>query len=151
MRTPEEPSPTTELDDDVRRGLRLLAKLARIADRACQATGISLPQYRLLSEITSGPDRPGALAARIGVTRPTLTALIHGLEEAGLLVRSPVPTDRRGIEVRATDAGLAAVRRAEAALAALGTPGFFAVSHRDRGAHVQPSRALVLSSPKPER
>ncbi len=109
--------PATKINADMRLGLRLLAKLARIAEQACQATGISLPQYRLLSEIVSGPCRLGTLAVRVGVTRPTLTSLVHGLEEAKLLVRLAVPTDRRGIAVRATDAGIAAVDRAEAALA----------------------------------
>lgn len=118
MSTREGSPPTTEINDDVRLGLRLLAKLARIAEQVCQATGISLPQYRLLAELASGPCRPGALAVRVGVTRPTLTSLVHGLERAGLLVRVPVSTDRRGIEIRATYEGIAAVARAEAALAA---------------------------------
>ena len=40
-----------------------------------------------------------------------------GLEQAGLLRRRPVPTDRRGIELEATPAGLDAVARADDALA----------------------------------
>ena len=109
--------PTIQVNDDMRLGIRLLAKLARIAEQACQTTGISLPQYRLLSEVSAGPRRASALAARVGVSRPTLTSLVDGLEHAGLLVRMPVPADRRGIELRATDEGLASVARAEAALA----------------------------------
>ena len=109
--------PTTQISDDMRLGIRLLAKLARIAEQACQSTGISLPQYRLLSELAAGPTRASALAARVGVSRPTLTSLVAGLQAAELIVRVPVPTDRRGIELRATDAGIAAVSRAEAALA----------------------------------
>jgi len=113
----DEPTATPEINDDMRLGLRLLAKLARISEQACQSTGISLPQYRLLSEIAAGPRRASALAARLGVSRPTLTSLVNGLEHAGLLVRLPVQTDRRGIELRATDEGLAAASRAEVALA----------------------------------
>ena len=117
MRTGNKPPPALELSDEIRLGLRLLAKLARIAEQACQSTGISLPQYRLLSEIATSPSRASHLATRPGVTRPTLTSLVNGLEHAGLMVRVPVLTDRRGIQLRATNEGLAAVSRAETALA----------------------------------
>ena len=90
---------------------------ARVAEQACQSTGISLPQYRLLASVTDGPHRASALASRVGVSRPTLTSLVDGLEHAGLLRRVPVPTDRRGIELEATGAGLEAVARADVALA----------------------------------
>lgn len=109
--------PAMQINDDMRLGIRLLAKLARVAEQACQTTGISLPQYRLLSEIVAGPSRASVLAARVGVSRPTLTSLVHGLEHSGFVVRVPVPADRRGIELRATETGLAAVARAETALA----------------------------------
>ncbi len=97
-------------------GIRLLARLARVAEQACQATGISLPQYRLLVSASGGPQRASELAARVGVSRPTLTSLVDGLEQAALLRRVPVPTDRRGIQLVPTDAGLEAIERADAAL-----------------------------------
>ncbi|MGI9592399.1 MAG: MarR family winged helix-turn-helix transcriptional regulator [Myxococcota bacterium] len=101
---------------DYTSGIRLLARLARVAEQACQATGISLPQYRLLVSVSGRPQRASELAARVGVSRPTLTSLVDGLEQAGLLRRVPVPTDRRGIQLVPTDEGLAAVERADAAL-----------------------------------
>ncbi len=97
-------------------GIRLLARLARVAEQACQATGISLPQYRLLVSASGGPQRASELAARVGVSRPTLTSLVDGLEQAGLLRRVPEPTDRRGIQLVPTGEGLEAVERADAAL-----------------------------------
>jgi len=97
-------------------GIRLLARLARVAEQACQATGISLPQYRLLVSVSGGPQRASELAARVGVSRPTLTSLVDGLEHGGLLRRVPVPTDRRGIQLVPTEEGLEAVERADAAL-----------------------------------
>jgi len=117
MGTGDEPPVTPEIDDDMRLGLRLLAKLARIAEQACQSTGVSLPQYRLLSEIAAGPSRASDLANRLGVSRPTLTSLVNGLEHTGLLVRTPVKSDRRGIALCVTDEGLGALSRAETALA----------------------------------
>lgn len=101
---------------DLTAGVRLFARLARIAEQSCQATGISLPQYRLLASVADGPCRASALAEQVGVSRPTLTSLVDGLEQAGLLRRRPVPTDRRGIELEATAAGLEAVVRADSAL-----------------------------------
>lgn len=97
-------------------GIRLLARLARIAEQACQSTGISLPQYRLLLSVSGQSLRASELAARVGVSRPTLTSLVDGLENAGLLQRVPVPSDRRGIQLVLTEAGLHSIERAEHAL-----------------------------------
>ncbi len=102
---------------DFRAGIRLLARLARVAEQACQSTGISLPQYRLLDSISGEAQRASELAASVGVSRPTLTSLVDGLERGGMLRRAPVPKDRRGIQLIATEPGRAALRRAEAALA----------------------------------
>jgi DNA-binding MarR family transcriptional regulator len=101
---------------DFRAGIRLLARLARVAEQTCQSTGISLPQYRLLVSVAQGPQRASELAAMVGVSRPTLTSLVDGLEQSALVRRVPVATDRRGIQLEVTDGGLEAIRRAEAAL-----------------------------------
>jgi DNA-binding MarR family transcriptional regulator len=97
-------------------GIRLLARLARVAELVCQQTGISLSQYRLLVSITGRPQRASELAAHVGVSRPALTSLVDGLEHSGLLRRMPVASDGRGIQLVVTDAGRAAVDRADAAL-----------------------------------
>jgi DNA-binding MarR family transcriptional regulator len=101
---------------DFTSGIRLLARLARVAELTCQQTGISLPQYRLLVSITGRPQRASELAAHVGVSRPTLTSLVDGLEQAGCLRRVPVASDRRGIQLVVTEAGRAALARADAAL-----------------------------------
>lgn len=101
---------------DFREGIRLLARLARVAEQTCQSTGISLPQYRLLVSAADGPQRASELAAAVGVSRPTLTSLVDGLEQAGLVRRVPVATDRRGIQLELTAAGREATYRAERAL-----------------------------------
>jgi DNA-binding MarR family transcriptional regulator len=101
---------------DFRDGIRLLARLARVAEQTCQSTGISLPQYRLLVSAAQGPQRASELAAAVGVSRPTLTSLVDGLEQSGLVRRVPVATDRRGIQLEVTEAGREATRLAERAL-----------------------------------
>lgn len=101
---------------DVRGGIRLLARLARVAERTSLESGVSLPQYRLLVSASGAPQRVSDLAESVGVSRPTLTALVDGLAQAGLAKRVPEPTDRRGIRLELTDAGRAAMERAEVAL-----------------------------------
>jgi DNA-binding MarR family transcriptional regulator len=98
-------------------GIRLLARLARVCERACLKTGISLPQYRLLMSISGQTQRASELAAHVGVSRPTLTSLVDGLEQSDLLRRVRVPNDRRGIQLEATEEGLKAIARAEHGLA----------------------------------
>lgn len=105
-----------EITPDFRIAIRLLARLARVAEQACQSTGISLPQYRLLVSISGHSQRASELATAVGVSRPTLTSIVDGLERGGLLRRAPVPSDRRGIQLIPTEAGRAAVARAESAL-----------------------------------
>jgi len=113
VRTPTERE--VELPD-FRGGLRLLARLARIAERTCLESGISLPQYRLLVSASGEPQRASELADAVGVSRPTLTSLVDGLEASGLVRRVPEPTDRRGIRLELTEAGRDARRRAEVTL-----------------------------------
>ena len=70
----------------------------------------------MLASISAQPQRASELAARVGVTRPTLTSLVDGLAQGGLLRRARVPSDRRGIQLIPTEAGQRALARAEAAL-----------------------------------
>ena len=108
--------PHAPANPDFRPGIRLLARLARVAELTCQQTGISLPQYRLLASITGRAQRASELATHVGVSRPTLTSLVDGLEAEGLLRRVRVQSDRRGIRLEVTEAGRLAVGRADQAL-----------------------------------
>ena len=112
-----DPSDVT-LHPDFTAGIRLLARLARVAEQTCQSTGISLPQYRLLVSVSGRPQRASELADSVGVSRPTLTSLVDGLQQVGMLRRVPVPSDRRGIRLELLEAGRIATARAERALTA---------------------------------
>lgn len=125
-------------DADVKAGIRLLARLARVAEQTCQATGVSLPQYRLLVSVSGRAQRASELATSVGVSRPTLTSLVDGLEQGGLLKRVPVPDDRRGIRLELTEAGREATARTEKALAIR-----FAQLLRNRTGVVEDVRDLV--------
>jgi len=98
---------------EARPAIRLLARLSRVAETAFHEAGISLPQYRLLVLLDAGGRRAGEVAADLGVTRPTLSSLVDGLERNGLLRRVPVASDRRGVRLESTRAGREALERAE--------------------------------------
>jgi DNA-binding MarR family transcriptional regulator len=62
--------------------------------------------YGLLSRIASGgPERLSALAADICVDLSTVSRQVAGLEAAGLVRRTPDPTDRRASLIEATGTG----------------------------------------------
>lgn len=50
---------------------------------------------------------PSALADKAGVTRATMTGLVDGLEQSGLVERINTKDDRRSVLIRLTDAGQA--------------------------------------------
>ena len=81
-----------------------IARLSRVLENHT-ATDLSLSQYRVLGLLASGHERAGDLAARLAVTKPTLTALVDGLVDRGYVVREALPGDRRAVRVAITDGG----------------------------------------------
>ncbi len=76
-------------------------------DRAITAAGLELRPAEaraLVSVAVAGPARQSAIAERMGVEAMTVCGFIDRLEERGLVVREPDPTDRRAKLVRVTDA-----------------------------------------------
>jgi len=61
----------------------------------------------LLMREDSKTSTPSVLADKAGVTRATMTGLIDGLEQGGLIERIYTKDDRRSVLVRLTDAGQA--------------------------------------------
>jgi DNA-binding MarR family transcriptional regulator len=101
------------------RAVRVLARLQRMLESA--DAGLTIPQYRMLVVLSEGGERSARLAQRLAVRKPTLTALADGLIAAGYAERAAEPGDRRIVRLQLTDAGRAALARAdEAYLAALG-------------------------------
>ena len=97
--------PADERDPQLTAGVRAIAILARQFGIACQRAGLSLPQYRLLFYMQMKPQRASQLAEAAAVKRPTLTALVDGLVDAGLMTRRSVESDRRGIRLELTEDG----------------------------------------------
>lgn len=96
---------------------RLLAWTSRSLERACAGTGLTLAKYRVLFLLDEGSLRSAELAILARVGAPTVTSLTEALERAGLVERFASRTDRRGVRIRITKAGCAALERTEHALA----------------------------------
>jgi len=88
--------------------LHLLRRLRTEDD----ALGISPPRLSALSVVVfAGPIGVSALAAAEGVTAPTMSRLLDGLERDGLIARGSDPSDARGVLIRATPKGTRMLRQ----------------------------------------
>ena len=106
-----------QADSDLVKAVRLLAWLTKSFEAACPTSGISLAKYRVLLLVSAEPVRVTELASHARVSLPTLSGLVTSLERQGLLERTALRTDRRGVVLRLTQAGLEARTRAEEILA----------------------------------
>jgi DNA-binding MarR family transcriptional regulator len=104
--------PAGTADDRLEIVLGIL-RLARALDSV--DSGLSPQQYRILKLAGAGGERSARLAERLAVAKPTLTAIADSLVAAGLARREAEPGDRRVVRLHLTEAGLAAVERADAA------------------------------------
>jgi long-chain acyl-CoA synthetase len=95
--------------------VRTLARLARVLERSCGE--LTLPQYRLLAMISEGSERATALAGKLALAKPSVSAMVDALVERNLVTRARVDGDRRAVRLQLTVAGEAALRGAEAAMA----------------------------------
>ncbi|WP_419919668.1 MarR family winged helix-turn-helix transcriptional regulator [Candidatus Poriferisocius sp.] len=78
---------------------------------------LSPSQYRLLLFLSEGNAAASAVAGRLAVSRPSVTALADGLEKRGLLHRRADPSDRRIVAHELTGAGRRVLARADSAVA----------------------------------
>ncbi len=81
-----------------------------------EALGVSWARVRALQRLAIQPRTLSELAVELAADRPYVTLIIDGLEERGLVARTPHPEDRRAKVVALTDAGRAAAARADAIL-----------------------------------
>ncbi len=82
------------------------ATVVRRAPRQISLTALST----LATLDRTGPRRVTELAVAQGVSQPSMTALVTGLERSGYVERRDDPTDKRAALVELTDAGHAALR-----------------------------------------
>lgn len=78
--------------------------------RIWDAEGLTVTQLRLLNFLAeTGGLSNAALADKLFVTRPSVSALLERLERGGFIRREISPSDRRGICIFLEDRGRAAV------------------------------------------
>lgn len=97
---------------------RTAARLARQVEQAIAGCDMTLPQYRVLALLSEGSAAASALARRLAVSRPSITALVDGLVARDMIQRGSDPADRRRVTHVITDKGRAALEDADAAAAA---------------------------------
>lgn len=72
---------------------------------------LSISQLAALATLERlGPVSPGELAAHEKVQPPSMTRIVAGLEESGLVTRVPHPSDRRQVLLSASAAGKSLLR-----------------------------------------
>lgn len=100
--------------------LEILSRISRLARRLDRARGTAFAERGLETwefDVLSALRRagapyelsPGQLVLETLVTSGTMTNRVDRLTVRGLVARNPSPTDRRGVLVRLTPAGLATV------------------------------------------
>lgn len=108
------PSRTAACATQVFDALPPLMDALRRTMRRHVADGISVPQFRCLNFVAKRPGRSlSDLAELLGVTLPTASAMIDRLVRAGWLQAVTDAADRRRIQLRLTEAGVAMLRRIE--------------------------------------
>jgi DNA-binding MarR family transcriptional regulator len=112
----ESAKPAEGPDEAAVGGLLTLLRMSRVMERV--DAGVSPQQYRMLKLIGAGGERSARLAEKLAVAKPTLTSTADSLVAAGLATRQAEPGDRRVVRLFLTDAGRAAIERADVAYAA---------------------------------
>jgi len=102
----------TELDLEVEGIVDRINGINRRIKRAMEATlsehGLTHAEWEVLGKLRladAHTSSPGELAAEIEISSGTMTSRLDRLEHAGLVVRKPDSTDRRGVLVELTPAG----------------------------------------------
>jgi DNA-binding MarR family transcriptional regulator len=99
------------MDRLVSRIRRLVAATEAYRLGVARAIGVGVTETTALADLSfHGPMTPSALAERLGLASPSVTALADRLEAAGLVVRSPHPLDRRSVFIELSETGAVAVR-----------------------------------------
>lgn len=94
----------------------MIARLARVFETRLAENAMTLPQFRVLAFLSEGEWAASVLADWLAVSRPSVTAIVDGLVERGLVERHDSPTDRRRVLHHLTGDGRAALATSTAVL-----------------------------------
>ena len=99
---------TTEPGDVIQRLIRTAAQVTSEQTRRLRATRLSPSAFNVLLELADAGDeglQPCTLASRLSVSRPSMCGLVDGLQDKGLVTRSPHHRDRRRVLVTLSATG----------------------------------------------
>ncbi|MER5962114.1 MarR family transcriptional regulator [Streptomyces sp. NPDC002057] len=106
--------PERALVDEWRDVLALHARTTCELDRALHPHGLGASDFEVLDVLAEGAAEDGPaswrvqeLAGRVHLSQSALSRLVARLEKDGLVLRGMCPEDRRGVQVRLTEKGLA--------------------------------------------
>jgi DNA-binding MarR family transcriptional regulator len=108
--TVPDPDPAEPYASDAAALFVAMARLNRLVRRKAPAQLGHSAVAALATVVWFGPLRPSDLAAREGVSAPTMTRVLSGLEAGGYAIREPDPADGRASLVRATAEGVALIK-----------------------------------------
>ena len=103
---------------DVTAAGRAVAWLARQFEVELAEVGLSMPQYRLLSYLSTGSAGPSPAARELSTSRPSVTSLVDGLVAKGLVDRHAHVDDRRRVTLVLTAEGQKTLSGADRVIAA---------------------------------
>ena len=92
---------------------RTAARLGRQVDAALALVDLSSAQYRMLFQLADGAEASTTLARKLEVSAPSVTAVVDGLVNRGLIVRTYSSLDRRKVSLELTDEGRETLSRAD--------------------------------------
>lgn len=84
---------------------RTAAWLSRQVELGLASVELTLPQYRVLALLSEGSSMSSALAHRLAVRPPSVTAVVDGMVTRGLVERCNVEDDRRRVALALTAEG----------------------------------------------
>jgi DNA-binding MarR family transcriptional regulator len=92
-----------QIEPDVEQIVIRISRAAELLDRAARTNlarvGLTKEEFKVLCRLHSGTRSHGALCSALQVTTGAMTNRLDKLERAGLITRSPDPSDRRGVLV----------------------------------------------------
>jgi long-chain acyl-CoA synthetase len=97
---------------------RTVARLGRQVEIALANIDLSTAQYRTLTQLGDGAEASSSLAAKLAVSRPSVTAVVEGLVERGLVDRRHSDQDRRRVSVNLTEPGRQVLAQADEVVSA---------------------------------
>jgi DNA-binding MarR family transcriptional regulator len=105
--------PASMSDAELILAIRVFGRMTRVFGRL--DTGLTFPQYRLLTLLAEGNERSTAIAQHLAVSKPTITNAVETLVDLGHLHRLADTDDRRVTWLEITASGTQALERANTA------------------------------------